>query len=350
MIKIKVSELNIGDFLSKPVLKSDGTPLLFEGTRITVRDIELLKSEGIEEVYILKKEERTAVEKEVITKEIHKDCEVKVKKLLNTHVCNNSANLKELTNTAENIVSDIFKTDDIASKVYDIKLKSGDLYDHAVTVSSLSILTALKMNLNHDEVCDIGVGSLLHDVGLQYLTIDYIGKDTSSYNPDDMFEYKKHTLYGFSSVEDEKWMATCSKRIVLQHHERLDGTGFPFRQKMISLPVRIVSVCDGFLDRVSGIGCKAMKVSEALLDIEKYRDIYYDGRVVDIFTSFIAMYPVGTKVVTGKGEEAIVLEQSEYFTDRPIIKIIKNAKGEVLSRDKIVNLSENRAVYIAKSL
>jgi len=352
MGKVKVSELNIGDFLSKPVYKNDGMLLYYEGTRLLEEDILRLKSEAVEEVYIFENSIRKVEEKEkqIITHEIHNDCEVKVKKLLNTHVCNNSANLKELTETAENIVDDIFKTEDVATKVYDIKLKSGDLYDHAVTVSSLSILTALKLNLNHEEVCDIGVGSLLHDLGLKFLAINYINRDINSFTPEEMFEYKKHTLYGFSSVEDEKWMATCSKRIVLQHHERLDGTGFPFRQKSISLPVKIVSVCDGFLDRVSGIGCKSMKVDEALLDIEKYRDIYYDGKVVDIFESFIAMYPVGTKVLTDRGEEAIVIEQSEYFTDRPIIKIIKNAKSETLTRNKIVNLSEYNSVTIDKTL
>ena len=145
-------------------------------------------------------------------------------------------------------------------------------------------------------------------------------------------------------------MATCSKRIVLQHHERLDGSGYPFRQKTISVPVKIVAVCDGFHDRISGIGMKSMKVDEALLDIEKYRDVYFDGKIVDIFEGFIAMYPVGTKVLTSRNEEAEVIEQTEYFTDRPIIKLLKNAKGEPYNREKIINLSENNSVRIVKSL
>lgn len=349
---IKVSELNTGDFLSKAVYINDFQPLFYEGTRLTSDDIERLINEGIKEVSIFEDSSRRIKkkEKEVITKEVHEDCTVKVKKLLNTHVCSNSANLQELAGTAEDIVDGIFKCDDVAVRIYDIKQSSGDLYDHAVSLSSLSILTALKFNLHHDEVCDIGVGSLLHDLGLKFLSINYLDRDPSTFTPEEMFEYKKHTLYGFSSVEEEKWMATSSKRIVLQHHERLDGTGFPFKQKSIPLPVRIVSVCDGFLDRISGIGQKAMKVDEALLDIEKYRDTYYDGKVVDIFEAFIAMYPVGTNVLLSSGEEGVVIEQSEYFTDRPSVKITKNAKGDPVTRNKVVNLSENSYISIVKSL
>lgn len=352
MDKVRISELNKGDLLAKAVVDEENVPLLYEGTRLTESDISLLTEKGISEVYIFTKSANkiNKREKAIITREIHDDCKDKVKKLVSTHICSNNANLIELSETAENIVDDIFKTDEVASKIFDIKQKSGDLYDHAVTVSSLSILTALKLNLSHEEVCDIGVGSLLHDLGLKFLSISYIDKSYDDFSAEDLFELKKHTLYGFSSVEDEKWMATCSKRIVLQHHERLDGTGYPFRQKSISLPVKIVSVCDGFHDRISGIGMKVMKVDEALRDIEKYRDVYYDGKVVDIFESFIAMYPVGTRVLTSRDEEAVVVEQSEYFTDRPVIKLEKKANGELYTRDKYINLSENNTVTINRTL
>lgn len=352
MAKINITELNIGDYLSKPVFKDDFQTLLYEGTKLSDSEIELLKKEGVEYVHIFSEAPKlyNKREKEIITSEIREDCTKKVKSLLNTHICNNNANLKELSETAENIVEDIFKTDEVASKIYDIKLKAGDLYDHSVTVSTLSILTALKFNLSHEEVCDIGVGALLHDLGIKYLTINYQNRSYDDFTADDLFEYKKHTLYGFSSVEEEKWMATSSKRIVLQHHENLEGTGYPFRQKIMSLPVKIVTVCDGFHDRISGIGTKMLKVDEALRDIEKYRDIYYDGKVVDIFESFIAMYPVGTKVLTNRGEEAIVIEQTEYSTDRPLIKLLTNARGEKYKREKIINLSEIRNISIEKSL
>ena len=62
------------------------------------------------------------------------------------------------------------------------------------------------------------------------------------------------------------------------------------------------------------------------------------------------MYPVGTHVLTNRDDEAEVIEQTEYFTDRPIIKLLKNAKGEPYTREKIINLSENNTVKIVKSL
>lgn len=347
MDKVKVENLKGGEYLAKPVISRGFHTVLYEGTKIALEDIEFLKEIGIEEVVIFETEaEDEKKEKEIIKKEIHDDCADKMKAVLKNHICKDNSTLEEITETAESIIDDIFDIDEIAIKVFDIKKRSGDLYDHCITVSSLSVLTAMKMNLSRENVHDIGVGSLLHDIGLKYISIDYTNKQDMDFTPDDLFEYKKHTVYGFSSVENENWMSTTAKKIILFHHERINGTGYPFRQSTISLAAEIVAVCDGFDDRICGIGYRQMSVSEAIYDIQKYRDIYYDGKVIDVFLSFIAVYPVGTIVKTNRGDEAIVIEQNEYFTDKPIIKLLRNFEGKPYERDKYINLSENRAVTI----
>lgn len=347
MDKIKVENLKGGEYLAKPVISKGFHTVLFEGTKISEEDIEFLKEIGIEEVVIFETNaEDENKEREIIREEIFTDCKDKMKNVLKNHICKDNSTLEEITVAAESIIEDIFDTDEIAIKVFDIKKRSGDLYDHCVTVSTLAVLTAMKMNLTRENVYDIGVGSLLHDIGLKYISVDYTNKDDMDFTPDDLFEYKKHTVYGFSSVENENWMSTTAKKIILFHHERINGTGYPFRQNTISLAAEIVAVCDGFDDRICGIGYKTMSVPEAVEDIQKYRDIYYDGKVIDVFFSFIAVYPVGTIVKTNRGDEAIVFEQNEYFTDKPIIKLLRDSDGNPYTRDKYINLSENRAVTI----
>lgn len=347
MERVKVDNLTGGEYLAKPVISKGFHTVLFEGTKISVEDIEFLKEIGIEEVVVFETDAEDEIkEREIIKKEIHDDCAVKMKTVLKNHICKDNSALEEITEAAESIIDDIFDTDEIAIKVFDIKKRSGDLYDHCITVSSLSVLTAMKMNLNRENVYDIGIGSLLHDLGLKYISVDYTNKEGMDFTPEDLFEYKKHTVYGFSSVENENWMSTTAKKIILFHHERIDGTGYPFRQTTIPLAAEIVSVCDGFDDRICGIGYRQMSVAEALDDIQKYRDVHYDGKVIDVFLSFIAVYPVGTLVKTNRGDEAIVFEQNEYFTDKPIIKLLRDFEGKPYNRDKFVNLSENRAVTI----
>lgn len=347
MNKVKVSSLKGGEYLAKPVISNGFQTVLFEGTKISIEDIEFLQEIGIAEVEIFETEaEDESKEREIIKEEVHNDCKDKMKNILKNHICKDNSTLEDVSKAAESIIDDIFEIDEIAVKVFDIKKRSGDLYDHSITVSSLAVLTAMKMNLSKEAVFDIGIGSILHDIGLKYISVDYTNKEDMEFSAEDLFEYKKHTVYGFSSVENEKWMSTTAKNIILSHHERVNGTGYPFRQHSIQLPIEIVAVCDAFDDRICGIGHKHMTVQEAMNDILDYRDLYYDGKVVDVFASFIAIYPVGTIVKTNKGDKAVVIEQNEYFTDKPVIKLLQNQDGEVYTREKIVNLSENRSYSI----
>lgn len=349
---VNISQLHSGNILAKAVKKDGFRTLLYEGTKLLDADIEMFKAEGIESVYIFSNDVKKIVdnEKKEILAKLKSDIKEKLEIIERRNLCINEEAGKQLTQSVDKIYDNIFKTNDPAITIYDLKEAGHFLYDHLITVSVLSVLTALKLSLSDEEICEIGVGALFHDMGLLYTTVDYEDKGYEDFSADELFEFKKHTLYGFSTYEDEKSMTSCAKRIMLQHHEHLDGTGYPFRQRLSFLPVKIVSLCDAYCDRICGIGCKRLTADEAIMDIEKYRDIYYDGRVIDIFESFVAMYPTGTIVGLSSGDEAEVVSQVEFFTDRPVIKLLKNSNGEIYDREKIINLSENNSVKIEKTI
>ena len=343
---VNSNDLKGGEYLSKAVFTADGQMLFYEGTCVHPTQIERLKENGIDSVEIFDEDLLPKKPKEIIKEEIQADCQAKVKTILDNYVCRDDETLQEIEKTAETIIEDVFQNTQITEMVYDIKERSADLYDHAITVSGLSVITAIKMNMDRNSVYSIGVGSLLHDLGLKYISVEYRDKDPNSFTPDNLFEFKKHTVYGFSSVEKESWMSSTAKKIILFHHEKLNGTGYPLKQTVISPEVRIVSVCDAFDDMICGIGYKQVHVSEAIRFIKQYRDIYFDGIVVDQFLQFVAAYPVGTKVLTTEGDEAVVIEQNEHFTDSPIIRLLKDKNGNEYQKEKIIDLAENRDVSI----
>ncbi|MFT3983133.1 MAG: HD domain-containing protein [Lachnospiraceae bacterium] len=345
---VQVQDLQGGEYLAKPVMLENKQMLYYEGTCLHAMHIDKVKGYGIDEVCIFEPEIFINKPKEIIKEEVHRDCRNKIRFILENHICKNDAGLEKISETAEEIIADIFSKEEVVEKVYDIKERDADIYDHSINVSALSILTALKMNLSQNLVYNIGVGSLLHDLGLKYISIDYCNVNIESFSPDNLFEFKKHTVYGFSSVEKENWMSSISKKIILFHHERLNGTGYPLKQKNIPIEIRIVSVCDSFDDKICGIGCEQIKVQEAIEYLKSYKDIYFDGKVVDIFLNFVAEYPVGSLVLTNDGEEAIVIEQNEHFTDRPIIRMIKDKNGNIYNKERIINLVEVQDLYIEK--
>lgn len=346
MKKVNVSELTGGEYLASPVKLSDNQTLFYEGTCLYMKHIETLVSSGINEVEIFEPTTLSPKEKMVIKEELKSDCSNKIHDVMDRYVTYDSG-IEEISETANEIVDDMFSREEIVDRVYDIRERNGDLYDHSVMVASLSIITALKMNLSKLEVYDIGVGSLLHDMGLRYLSVPYQDINVEEeFDPESLFEYRKHTLYGFSSVEKETWMSNESKKIILFHHERLDRSGYPFKHVVMPISVRIVAIADAFDDRLCGIGVKRGNVRQAIEYIRNGRDSLFEGRIVDYFLEFIAAYPVGTTVILSNGDEAIVIEQNEHFTDRPKIKLIKDRSGKEYEEDKLVDLLENDELSI----
>ncbi|MCR5650178.1 MAG: hypothetical protein K6F86_03250 [Lachnospiraceae bacterium] len=343
---IPVSELTGGEYLARPVRLSDNQTLFYEGTCLYMKHIEALVTAGVKEVFIFEPTALSPKEKMIIKENLKADCSKKIHDVMEKYVTYDSG-IEEISETANEIVDDMFSREEVVDTVYDIRERNGDLYDHSVMVASLSILTALKMNLSRWEVYDIGVGSLLHDMGLRYLSVPYQNVDVDSeYDPESLFEYRKHTLYGFSSVEKETWMSNESKKIILFHHERLDRSGFPFKRVVMPMNVRIVAVADAFDDILCGIGVKRGNVRQAIEYIRNGRDKLFDGRIVDFFLEFIAAYPVGTTVITNRGDEAVVIEQNEHYTDKPKIRLIKDKNGNEYEEEHIIDLLEQEEIAI----
>lgn len=79
-----------------------------------------------------------------------------------------------------------------------------------------------------------------------------------------------------------------------------------------------------------------------------YKDKKFDGRVVDVFLNFTAVYPVGTHVLTSEGEIGVVVGQNKDFQDRPILRIIQNRDGSKVKKEIIKNLVKVQNLFIEK--
>ena len=208
--------------------------------------------------------------------------------------------------------------------------------------------TAIKLGLSSKSVHDIGVACLLHDIGLRYQTFDYSDRELEELPAYEISEFKKHPIYGYTAVKEEDWLTEASKDIILLHHERLNGSGYPLKSRNTSQECRIVSVCDAFDEMICGIGCKRIKVHEAVEYLKIYKGIKFDAKVVDVFLNFTAVYPVGTHVLTSEGEIGVVVGQNRDFQDRPILRIIRDKDGGKIKREVIKDLVKVKNLFIEK--
>ena len=343
---IKVKDIDKDYVLAKDVYTSDFNVLLVSGTVLKKEYLRKLVNLGIEEVYI--NDEIVIHEEEIVIlrNEVTEAFKKNVRSVLEKHIYSKSDELSVIAETADKIITNILSEEKVIEKVYDIKERDADIYEHSISLCSLSTLTALKLGCDEKLVRDIGVACLLHDLGLRYLTIDYSNRSIDEMSDLEYAEYKKHPVYGYSALKNETWISERSKNIILMHHEHLDGSGYPLRAVDIPLEVKIVSVGDAFDEMICGIGCVRTKVYEAIEYLKTFKGVYFDKSVVSIFLHFTAVYPVGTKVSLNDDRVGIVIKQNSEFTERPIIRIIKDKDGNSLTDEIIIDLLVEHSIFI----
>ncbi len=339
-----INEIKEDDVLARDVMADDYNVFLYKNTILSKKYIEKLKKLNIPYVYI--KDEISEEQVAVLKRDIEENSKSKMREVIQHHTYNNGAGLKDISDTADNIISNILEEDEVIENIYDIKERSADIYSHSISICVLSTLVALKLGLDKESVHDIGVGCLLHDMGLRYLMIDYQDQEVASLSPKELVEYKKHPVYGYSALKNENWLSKKSKEIILCHHERLNGSGYPLHATELSIETRIVNVCDTFDEMICGIGCRRMKIYEAIEYLKSCKNILFDGSVVNALLEFTAVYPTGSVIITNEKEVGIVLSQNKHFPERPVIQITRDKDGNNVESEKIIDLIKVNNIFI----
>ena len=339
-----IDELKEHDILARDVMSDGYNVFLYKNTILNNKYIEKLKNLNIQYVYI--QDNIPQEEVAVLKKEIEEKSKSKVKEVILKHTYNNSNELKELSETADNIIVNILEEDEVVENIYDIKERSADIYMHSISICVLATLVALKLGLDQERVHDIGVGCLLHDLGLRYMMIEYEDQNIETLSNKELAEYKKHPVYGYTALKNENWLSKKSKEIILCHHEKIDGSGYPLHATEISVDTKIVSVCDAFDEMICGIGRKRMKIYEAVEYLKSFKNILFDGKIVDALLDFTAVYPSGSVVVTNEGDIAVVIRQNKGFPERPIIQLTRDKFGNPINDDKMIDLVKVNNLFI----
>ena len=305
----QVRTLKGGEVLAESVLTEEKEILISKGTVLKLEYLDLLSFLGYDTVCIEDPYEEFEQPHLFISNDAFKSYVNRVQKILENHIYSGKGDLQNIEPLANDIIKDLMSVKD--GTVIDFEERNGNLYEHTVMVTFLAILVARKLKLKQEEILNIALGSLLHDLGLRYITVPYINYDPEKSTATEAFEFKKHSILAYSALENELWLNANAKKMILAHHERRDGSGFPLRQKTKEIECNILQVCDVFDCMVSGMECKRTNVQSALEYIIEASDVLYDKKVVKAIEKIVARYPVGTKVKLNIGCNGIVISQTE---------------------------------------
>lgn len=359
---MKLTDVNClkeNDIIADSVMTDDYQILLSKGAVLKTEYIDKLKELGIREVYIedefnndrkssVKKAE-TEIEKQYI--QIQEDCAKRITEILKQYIYDQEEKLSGLKQSANEILFSILKKPQIVQNVCEIQERKPDIYEHTLNLCCTSMIIALRMDMDKDEVRQLGTAALLHDLGLRYTTMKYENIELNSLSVEEQEEYKKHTVYGYSAVSDADWLTEQEKKMILFHHENLAGLGYPLHSDHLSVLTQILAVCEIMDEMICGIGHKRRKIWEVLTYLEEIKGKFYYEDIIDTICEFIAAYPVGTKLVLNDGSVGIVVKQGEKDSRRPVVQIIdKGEKTKDISKEAVtlIHLEKEREFQIIK--
>lgn len=348
MKRVNISALTGGEILARDLFAENyGNVLMPRGTVLKKEYIERLELLGIKTVFIEETVSGIAESK----LELLESCQNQVKQVLERHIYKHNAELQKLCDTAESMIMEVLDDEPIAERVIEIQHSGGDMYSHSMRVCTFSTILALKCGLDKRIVQDILKGGLLHDLGLRYITVKYENVNIEDLPKSSQEQYRMHTLEGYAALKQEKWISNNVKDIIFYHHERLDGTGYPLQLsgERLSIPVKIVNICDAFDELLAGIGCTRYRLQEATEFLRDSKGIKFDKNLTETFLKMIVQYPTGCEVRISTGERGTVIAQNREMPERPIVEIQYDKNGKRYRQTKKMDLMQTLNIFIVES-
>ena len=346
MIVVNVNDIPDNAILARDVRNESGVVLLGKGYEITPDIVDKLIENDIHSVWInIHGKEVDTFSTETIQDDIFEGISQAIESKIRFKDENE---MKQISEKTYEIIRKIIQDENVMNCMINVKRKTDNIYFHMINVAILSIVMSIKIGLHEKCLMDIGKGALLHDIGLCDVEIEYQNVEVDKLSSKDKMIYRRHVIEGYEIIRKYEWISDMVKLIVLSHHEKDDGSGYPFHKKSdrIPLEVKIVAVCDYFDEMVNGIGFERKKVYEVVEYLRTIGAYLFDFDVVTKIISNIAWFPNGSKVIINDGNIAEIISQNKGLPDRPIIRLIQDSNGNYYEEKIIKDLTECLTVFI----
>lgn len=349
---ISVSKLKGDELLAKTIFDSENRVLLAAGCKIRTNYIPRMLELGICSVYVQDEISDDIVIEDFISEQTRQRSRKEVKKLLEGYIVSKKTDLSCVTACADNIIEDLLAKKEVSINVFDLRTKDEYTYAHSVNVCALAVATGINMGYNMLKIKELAVGAILHDLGKILVPQEVLNKP-SKLTAEEFDIIKKHPKDGFDILKDEFNLSAISRNIILMHHEKCDGSGYPLNahRDQIHELTKLVTICDVFdamtADRPYRKGIKTKEVVEYINSLSK---MHFEYDIAQSFIANIVLYPTGSGVILNDGRIGIVVNQNKSITSRPIVRIIKNENKEDLKSFYEIDLIKELTMYIVDTI
>lgn len=390
MIQLNVGELKKDMVTGEAIFSLDGSlELLKAGTILSKRHISLLANAGIEKVVILEesdnidelnlelasseeeikdalkaadikdadefidkiKEIENSDYSDIVTSIYNRNMEIhvltgegnipidikfnkeigEIKAVFETLKNSDNLDMEELEKNVKTMLPSMTKNNDVLMRIRQLQESDDYLFDHSFRVSILSASVAKWLGYTETDRKNIALAALLYEVGNLKIP-NHILKKEGPLSKAEMQIVRKHPQLAYHVLLKTKGVNQDIKFVALQHHERMDGSGYPLKVKANQIHdfSKIIMVCDVF-DALTHDRPYRKKISP--FDAAEYilwqSGFTFDTKVCYFFLKNLAEYYTGKTCFLNTGEIATIVYVDVNYPTRPVIKI----------DDKFINLN-----------
>ena len=223
------------------------------------------------------------------------------------------------------------------------RLKTADdyTYMHSVAVCALMIALAKQLGLSESETRRAGIAGLLHDLGKALMPMEVLNKP-GKLTDEEFAIIKKHPEEGHRLLLGNPDADEMTLDVVLHHHEKVDGTGYPkgLKDQEISLFAKMGAICDVYDAITSNRPYKAgWPPSESLRKMAEWATGHFDQHVFQAFVKSLGIYPIGSLIRLASGRLGLVIDQSEKSLLTPCIKVFYSTLAQARILPEVIDLS-----------
>lgn len=334
---VSLKQVRPGMKLARTVFTQDGKVLLGKGMNLTERLIQGLHRSEVDAIYIDDPRTSDIVVEDVIrpqTRQIAVEAiEKTVKQITNSNKLARKISLLEMglhfQRAFSAILEDLMHNEHMVGHLTTISTHSPSLYHHSVNVAVLSTAVGMSLGYNQSQLMELGIGAMLHDIGKLQLPEELLNTK-ERWTPEQQEIAKQHTMNGFNLLRKQHDISLLSAHVCLQHHERINGSGYPqgLKGKQVHEYAQIVGICDVYDSLTSPRPWRGRYMPQDAMEyLLGAGGHLFEHHLINAFIKHIAVFPIGSSVVLNTGEVGVVSKVDPDYCHRPTVRVLKDGRG-----------------------
>lgn len=290
---------------------------------------------------VVRYRDKVAVERELDpAKTVFRECRRVLQKNIQTLVAGGGLDASGVKSTVEQIADSIERNPDAMLLLTKVRQKDEKQLERALDVSVLMMTFGRFLQLPREQLDLLGQAGLLLDIGKLKIPDSVLRKPTSL-APQELSLARSHVVHSAAMVREVSGFSPGLAELVLLHHERHDGSGYP--RGLAGAQIGMLGSIAAIVDSYSAMTAQRpfadqMSPSNALGAIYKDRGRLYSEPLVEQFIQCIGIYPVGSVVQLNSGEIGVVIAQNRVRRLQPRVMVLLDAQSNPISPHKILDL------------